>query len=304
MRKSTWRSRVAIILSLGLMLGLLHITDATAAKRPTVPGTVAVELGDVARVNIKPNGYKIKKVTAVASNSNVGILSTTKKSIIINGISEGDAKLVITIKAKKKKKTHTFSLITSVMVIKMEGQGGDPTPSPNSTIAPNATQSPNPVVSGSPAPNVTPTPMTTGTPVPATTSVPGATSTPQPLNPTTSPTAVPSTHELRVLVTCKTGLRDVDVSVPITQSLLEEKIIDTIELFDEFDKRVGLDMVKKYEYKAFHDSACKKPYDEGTCLEGGVSYIQVKVIIADEYRGRYADSIGIGRLELSRDAAG
>ncbi len=298
MRNNKWKSRVAIMLALGLMMGLLQVTNVVAAKKPTVSKTVAVELGDVERINIKSNGYKIKKVTAVASNSNVGVLSTTKKSIIINGIAEGDSKLVITIKAKKKKKTHTFSLITSVMVIKMEGQGGDPTPDPA------ATQSPNPAATATPLPYASQAPTATQTPNPSSTGKPSSTSTPTPANPTASPSAEPSAGKLRVVVTCKKGLSDVDVSQPISKSLLENQIIENIELFDKFDNKVGLDIVKSYEYNAFHDSACSRPYGEGNYLEGGVSYIQVKVIIADDYRKQYADSIGVGKLELRVESAG
>ena len=291
------RKRVAVFMTLCMMMSLVQGVCITAKATPKMPKNVFVELGDIKKVSIQPNGFKIKNVEAKLSNENASIMSLTKKLIVVNGVSVGNVKLVTTIKAKKKKKTKTFTMITSIRVKRMGDQGGDPTGEPSYTESPasSATPSATSTPSASQAPSASQTPAASQTPGASAkpSASPGTTSTPKP---TSAPSS--SGKELSVKVTCKTGLRYLfDADEPISQESLKG-LVEKVEVSDPSGNSVGSDKIKRYEYSAFYDIDCTKPYKEGAELEAGTSYIRVKVIVADAYRDQYRDSAGVGTLVL------
>ena len=105
-------------------LGIFYMPDANSSaisKKPSIPNYVEIKQFTDKSLTIKKNGYSIKKVSSVSSNTSVASVTSSKSGIKISGLAEGTTTIKTVIKATKNKKTKTFTIKTKVNVTK-----GDP----------------------------------------------------------------------------------------------------------------------------------------------------------------------------------
>ncbi len=279
-----FKTRVSLFIVLALFTSILAHMSPVAIAKLSAPSIKSgkLDVGDTAYLYIKKNKKcTIKKVEAYPDlTDDVEVVDVTKSYISVKGINASDTCVYVYIVYKyPKKKAQSVLKKVKVKVV-----SSSETPKPDTTEAPSAT----PTVKPSATPTVTPV----ATPVASQT-------------PKASVAPEYATGPLTVNVTCVSGKRDTDFGDEdiISYSLLE-RLISSVSLYDSSGKAVPVSAVRRFDYNIYKDRACTQPYDEGVKIEGGYSYIKVEVIIADDWRSVFEDSVGIGELFVETTAVG
>ena len=116
------RELLAVILALAVLFGMISFPAArvnAAAKKPTIPKKITIQVKQKKTIKIRKNGYKIKKIlSAKSSKKSVAKVTVKGKKVIIRGKKAGKTRIKIKIRAKKKGRTKIFRFTTVVKVKK------------------------------------------------------------------------------------------------------------------------------------------------------------------------------------------